>query len=339
MAFTIPTFNLPVNIWHSPNAPPSAPDVVTVGNLAFGRRVNPIAGFPPGPINGQPRMHLLLPAGTDVRTAIVGVATNDLIEVGAGTGRFYEACWCDDIGGGFPNEHRIVVLGQVDTWPTPMPRPLFGGPVVFPTLVGSGASADTVANLSIGFYSPPGLMTAFFAVGTSFASPAISAFAVSGTPLVKEESAIVVVPSGNFVSLLSYTWIHPGGNDTVVIGANFGSTFIAAIFLMPGNTFDKKASNSGMGGAHTVSSPATVLTPESAVAAFAFEDGTLPAAWTAPFFQVPPFPLQQTIGGTGNCVLDCGYAISLLPGVQTATETPAVPGAGRWIGQMMTVGP
>lgn len=121
MSFTLPNFNLPVNFWFLPNTPPAAPDVVVQGNLAWGRRVSTIGG-PENPTNNL-LMTLLLPPSTDVR-AIPQSGQRTVAEVPAGSGRFYEVQDVDDIGKGFPNEHRAATLLATSSygfWPLPYP--------------------------------------------------------------------------------------------------------------------------------------------------------------------------------------------------------------------------
>jgi len=69
-------------------------------------------------------MTLLLPAGTDVRDAWCA-SGEDAVEVPVGSGRFYRALYVDDIGKGFSNEHRAVLLTKrgnaLGLWPTPVP--------------------------------------------------------------------------------------------------------------------------------------------------------------------------------------------------------------------------
>lgn len=126
MTFRVPSFNLAVNVWHFPNTPPAAPDFVTPGNLAWGRRVNvawegSVSGF--GDLSLV--MTLLLPVGTDVRSKITAAPNADVVEVPAGTGRFYIVLSVDDIGKGFPNEHRAATVQQATPggvpWPSPIP--------------------------------------------------------------------------------------------------------------------------------------------------------------------------------------------------------------------------
>jgi len=119
MAFTVPTFNLLCNIWTAGMGPPAAPRLANVAcNLAWGRRVQTLtvgSGFVP--------MVLLLPAGTDVRFSRNATGP-DTIECPAGTGRYYTVLAVDDLGKGFPNEHRGAAIEAITTfglWPTPIP--------------------------------------------------------------------------------------------------------------------------------------------------------------------------------------------------------------------------
>jgi hypothetical protein len=118
MGFTVPTFNLSVNVWRSGGTPPAPPDLVLFGNLAWGKRVQ--TGMADFDTLLSERIQLLLPAGSDVRS-VVCAATADNVEVPAGSGRVYFVMFVDDIGKGFSNEHRVAVLQQRPTWPAPIP--------------------------------------------------------------------------------------------------------------------------------------------------------------------------------------------------------------------------
>lgn len=114
--YTLPTFNLPVNIWRFGNALSNPPDVTAFANLALGRRIGGATG------NNPTSMWLLLPPGTDIQDAFNGIGS-DVVEAGAGSSRFYEVIYVDDIGAGFTNEHRFAELQKFGTWPTPIPIP------------------------------------------------------------------------------------------------------------------------------------------------------------------------------------------------------------------------
>jgi hypothetical protein len=133
MAFTLPTFNLNANIWRvsGTGGNYAAPDVVTLCNLSPGRRVFTAI---PTVIAAQKTalvMELLLPKLTDIRSAWNGLQA-DLVEVPAGSKRFYGVNDVDDIGKGFVNEHRFAILTYVVTgnltlaggpFPAPVPLP------------------------------------------------------------------------------------------------------------------------------------------------------------------------------------------------------------------------
>jgi hypothetical protein len=128
MGFSVPEMPLAVNIWHNltdPDPPLGVPDLVTVGNLGQGRRnVGYLAG---DDSNDYYVVHpqLLLPLGTDIRDLSCSVIA-DVVEVPAGTGRFYLVLYVDDMGKGFSNEHRFAVLQKLGLnegvlWPQPIP--------------------------------------------------------------------------------------------------------------------------------------------------------------------------------------------------------------------------
>lgn len=124
MSFTLPTFNLMCNIY-TPPFTGGPPRVAVACNLAWSRRISMPSGQ--ALVGVEPMvMTLLLPAGTDIRVGAQGVAF-DIVEVPAGTGRWYNVLQVDDIGKGFLNEHRAALLGKlantegVPNWPIPMP--------------------------------------------------------------------------------------------------------------------------------------------------------------------------------------------------------------------------
>jgi hypothetical protein len=135
--FRIPTFVLPINIYT--NVTGIVADDVAAGarlaavpcNLAYGRRVNVASTGGTGSA-GIPlqAMNALVPAGTDIRgpqgpgtmpDAVTGVI-GDYVEAPAGSGRFYVVTFVDDIGKGFPNEHRTAGIFAVPgSWTAPYP--------------------------------------------------------------------------------------------------------------------------------------------------------------------------------------------------------------------------
>jgi len=134
MAFTLPDFNISVEIYNRTPFPPVTPRLTVMGNLAFSRRTAR-STFEWNDNEFGILMYLLLPALTDVRddSSFGGSAASaDIVQAPAGSGRFYLVTSVDDIGKGFPNEHRCALLQKVYAdvggtgtfpgvlWPRPM---------------------------------------------------------------------------------------------------------------------------------------------------------------------------------------------------------------------------
>jgi hypothetical protein len=131
MAFTLPDFNLVVDIytgpWLSKVLRLSSP-----ANYAWGRRgqVFPTFDTDPAASTFSPQSILLLPPLTDIRSSIQpGQA--DVVEIPSGSGKWYGVAAADDVGKGFANEHRAAYVYQISskvnainyaglTWPVPM---------------------------------------------------------------------------------------------------------------------------------------------------------------------------------------------------------------------------
>lgn len=135
MPFVLPEFNLSVNIFSRTAPPWTTPRLTVLGNLAFSRRVAVQSNWW-NQNEFMVLMYLLLPPGTDVRdnSGFGGSAASaDIVEAPAGSGRFYLVDSVDDIGKGFPNEHRCAILSKAFAdvggtgtfpgvlWPQPMP--------------------------------------------------------------------------------------------------------------------------------------------------------------------------------------------------------------------------
>lgn len=132
MAFTVPDFPLPVDIYTGPWVG-KALRVSTFGNLAPGRRVSNFQVAWDGGNNVIPMDSiLLLPKLTDIRAWFQVGAQSDIVEVPAGSGRWYSVVGVEDFGKGFANEHRWAMISQIAQflnatsypglfWPTPIP--------------------------------------------------------------------------------------------------------------------------------------------------------------------------------------------------------------------------
>lgn len=135
--FRVPQMPIGVNIFTNATgdyptdtgAPPRLANVPA--NLAYGLRVN-VTTTGGTTLPGIPfqTMNLLLPKLTDIRgpqdstssqDTLTGV-TGDYVEAPAGSGRLYVVGFVDDIGKGFPNEHRTATMYALPmAWTAPYP--------------------------------------------------------------------------------------------------------------------------------------------------------------------------------------------------------------------------
>jgi hypothetical protein len=132
MAFSVPVFPLTVNVYTGPWLT-KVFRATTPGNLAVGRRVQNTLEVDADLQNlpGTILPVLLVPPLTDIRSGLIA-PTGDILEIPAGSSRWYLACAVEDIGKGFANEHRYVACLQIShlvggggyagcVWPVPMP--------------------------------------------------------------------------------------------------------------------------------------------------------------------------------------------------------------------------
>jgi len=122
MAFVLPTFNISVNIQDGGIVPPLGPPRLTLNGQLRAPHANNALIIPAA--GATSTMVLLLPPGTDIRDPwSLPINNSDWVEAPAGTGRWYRVAFVDDIGRGFPNEHRFAILQKVFgvPWPTPIP--------------------------------------------------------------------------------------------------------------------------------------------------------------------------------------------------------------------------
>ncbi len=109
MAFSVPTFNLSVNLWSAPTKVAMAPTRSFLANLTLGRREAYSAGVWGDPGYTTFSMFLLCPKLTDIFPSDVAV-WGDVVEVPAASGRYYIVACVDDVAKGFQNEYRIAGL-------------------------------------------------------------------------------------------------------------------------------------------------------------------------------------------------------------------------------------
>ena len=121
MPYTLPSFNLQIKAYSFGAYFPNPARVGFMGNLTPGRRVSTGIDSGGGDVGiDQMYRFLLVPALTDIRGSF-STAGADQLEVPIGSGRFYLVQDVDDIGKGFPNEHRLAWLILSGLQPVPLP--------------------------------------------------------------------------------------------------------------------------------------------------------------------------------------------------------------------------
>jgi hypothetical protein len=123
----LPTFNLSANIWFGavwgPGVggmnPPPLPNLISLCQLLIPEKI-----FSAGVVVFT--MYAAFPALTDIDYSRVIAMMNfpDIVEIPAGSRRFYSVQWLDDVGKGFPNENRRVMLNQLQPFPFPKVNPI-----------------------------------------------------------------------------------------------------------------------------------------------------------------------------------------------------------------------
>jgi hypothetical protein len=133
MSFQPPTFISLTSLWRTEGIGGAygAPDLQFLATLSCGRRVavesSPV--IPTQFLSAHERF-LLCPKLTDIRARWNNVLA-DIVEFPAGSKRFYGVVDVDDVGKGFANEYRLVVL-RYNSGGTPTLPPGFAAPVPMP---------------------------------------------------------------------------------------------------------------------------------------------------------------------------------------------------------------
>lgn len=217
--YTLPVFNLSVNIWRNGRLYTDPPDVVTVGNLALGRRVSgsKLQDNTTNPSDGG--MWLLLPKSTDIRDS-KAVTGEDMVEVPAGSGRLYTSKWVDDCGKGFSNEHRFSVIFGLPPWGVPFPGPPMPPPpppsaLPYAKVQNYPAVPDSVT------WVPSGklVVVCVFCVNPSNTAPTLSSAIAGGIiPLVFQSGLTTPTPTTGACYMYQYQPIGPLETLTVSCG-------------------------------------------------------------------------------------------------------------------------
>lgn len=119
MAYKTPTFNLTANYWHA-GGPPYPPPGQPLGTPCQLRMYRTAFMMTANTLGSPSTIAVLVPKGTDVRSAKISGGAADTFEIPAGSRRFYAVLAVDDVAKGFLNEYRMVCLVAVSL-PFPLP--------------------------------------------------------------------------------------------------------------------------------------------------------------------------------------------------------------------------
>ena len=230
-------------------------------------------------------MHVMLPRGTDIRD-LKAAGGGDLVEVPSGSGRFYNIAFVDDIGLGFPNEHRFAMAVGIPTWPIPFPvgHP---GPPPPPVPLASGGSLGLIVAQVIGNFVAPGPGTIVVSVAMYASTVGGTAVTINGLPptnVTGQAGTIGVAPP----SLISQWSFLVAAGPMVLIVANVfpGVSAIQwqAVFLPLNTGVIDGINTAAAGGVPAVGTPlGQAVAVETAVANFSLVGSVGPFGYGAGF--------------------------------------------------------
>lgn len=218
MAFSPPTYNLVCNIWRYGGGPPSPPDVVCVGNLAYGKRESVPWRGDTVERSGRGAMWLLIPPTVDIRDT-KDPSGSDVVEVPAGSGRIYDVAWTDYAGTGFSNMHIFAELLDRGPWPVPFPPPAPPSPppTVPVTILNPPPPTSIITYPGLPNQVPYAQLSVF-SVNPSGLAPGVTSSA--GGSIILRDSAVLTVVGGQAVNLSVWD-VGPwtGFSDVTITGA------------------------------------------------------------------------------------------------------------------------
>jgi hypothetical protein len=120
MPYRLPTFNVLVRIWASPQNPADPPRAVVYANLGATDYKAWEAYSDLSYYGAALPVRLFFPRGTDIRDGRNG-GPGDTIEAPMGTGAFYRIIGAGVRALGFPNEHVVAIALPRRGFPEPYP--------------------------------------------------------------------------------------------------------------------------------------------------------------------------------------------------------------------------
>lgn len=245
--YTLPVFNVAVNIWRNGNPTSNPPDIVTIGNLCRGERNTSPFAKATGITTDIGGMWLLLPPATDIRDD-KAPAGRDTAEVPAGTGRFYTVAWVDDAGLSFANEHRFASLIGLAPWPVPFPSGIVPPPPANWGFIAAQAFNNPVGvpvTINTSFAVPTNCVFVMMSVNTAAMLPTVTSTTGGIMAPVLTTAGIIVGAVFGIVAI--YQWTAAAGVETVTITGATLNAFCHYWMTCPWATLDATQSAGPLG--------------------------------------------------------------------------------------------
>lgn len=325
MAYRPPAFNIRVNIWRFGNSTSNPPDLVSSGNLAYGRRAAIPSEYGANPVTDAGLMFLLLPYGTDVRDSYTA-SGYDTVEVPAGTGRLYAVSWVDDAGKGFANEHRVAAINKIGVWPTPISAGGGGGPVPPPPALPAFSITNSPTMPAVLSYTAPGgpIDLWVFEVDPLGTGPTVTSSSV-GLLVLTDHSIAIVNGAGNVGVVLYYRYSPIAGAETLTITGVAAASFVMAVRQPTKVVLDANGTFSGIATNPAVTSGAMTGSNEEVSVGMLFADTTSGGTLNSPFAfdsVLTGMVMLDSSGSAWYCYFVSGVGISLPSVTVTFTTTP-----------------
>lgn len=303
MPYVLPTFNITVNFWRNGVLTSAPPDVVSLANLSPGRLSTIETPEGANIAVGQGGMWLRLPKGTDVRDQSYFFG-GDTCECPAGSFRFYDVAWVDDIGGGFLNEHRFAVIQPRAPWPYPFPPvsgPFSGPPSPFIKMEAQQTSAGVAVNSITVTYNQAAGRRLWVVIHAVQPTGALT-LTLNAIPIAPQGPLTASYLAGATTGTLSTHNPGTGFSGPLTFLAQIGGGGTAAlqmsIFSVPDRVgiSDYANSNVNNAGVPALIGQGIVHTPQIAFGAVALFGETAVGTWGLPFQTVAP-DISDNFGG------------------------------------------
>lgn len=330
MVYRTPRLPLTCNVWRGGGGPPSLPDVISPCQLTPGHRSSTPSYLRMSGVTLAGSMYLLLPAGTDIRDNKAATGA-DLVEVPAGSGRYYAVHTVDDVGCGFRNEYRFAQIEGIGPWDVPFPVHAVASPVSILGVMSTGSQGAYTGYLVWNLVLPAaGFLCISVAVYGQPVHPAMIWGGMAATLSMVSPDAIAASTVGYVVQYIVAAAAGPGILELEFPEGHAGAVQIQ-VCLVTGiaGVLDVNVSSWGLSTTPTlVPSVPSIAVAESFFSSFVLVNMSSSAAFSAPFES--PLPrVTDTLEGVPVTLTGGSFSSAYLGTYTAALPSMVVPG---WAG-------